>query len=288
MRNELYCDPARRHDFVLLFDVQDGNPNGDPDAGNQPRIDPETRQGLVTDVCIKRKVRNFVSLLHKEATPNRIYIQNKIVLNDLHKQAYDEVEKAGKKADVDSGRQWMCQNFYDVRTFGAVMSTGEKEKSCGQVRGPVQLTFARSIDPVFPMEVSITRLAITNAKDKGDTNTMGRKTLLPYGLYRAHGYVNPLLGAETGMSDEDLALFWRALLEGWELDRSASRGAMACRGLYIFSHDSGFGRAPAHRLQERVQVQRRSGVAVPRSFGDYTVTGNGEALPDGVTLKALA
>ena len=286
---------ANRYDFVLLFDVKDGNPNGDPDAGNLPRLDAETGHGLVTDVALKRKVRNFVGLVKGEQPPYEIYVKEKAILNNQHKRAYigigredllagdDKKRKGG--AAVDDARVWMCRNFFDVRTFGAVMSTGI---NCGQVRGPIQLTFARSIDPIVASEHSITRMAVATEaeaeKQEGDNRTMGRKHTVPYGLYRAHGFVSAFLAKQTGFSDDDLTLFWQALCQMFEHDRSAARGEMTTRGLYVFQHDSELGNAPAHALFERVQVQRNMGVEVPRSFADYAVSVAADDLPNGVTL----
>ena len=286
---------AHRYDFVLLFDVKDGNPNGDPDAGNLPRLDAETGHGLVTDVALKRKVRNFVGLVNGEQPPYEIYVKEKAILNNQHKRAYvgigredllagDDKKRKGGDA-VDDARAWMCRNFFDVRTFGAVMSTGI---NCGQVRGPIQLTFARSVDPIVASEHSITRMAVATEaeaeKQEGDNRTMGRKHTVPYGLYRAHGFVSAFLAKQTGFSDDDLALFWQALGQMFEHDRSAARGEMTTRGLYVFQHDSELGNAPAHALFERVQVQRKAGVEVPRSFADYAVSVAADDLPNSVTL----
>lgn len=289
---------AHRYDFVLLFDVKDGNPNGDPDAGNLPRLDAETGHGLVTDVSLKRKLRNFVQMVKGAEPPYDIYIKEKAVLERTHRAAYkaigaeDELaegdDKAKKKrkgsADsVDKARQWICTNFFDVRTFGAVMSTGV---NCGQVRGPVQLTFARSIDPVIASEHSITRMAVATEaeaeKQDGDNRTMGRKHTVPYGLYRAHGFVSAFLAKQTGFSDTDLELFFTGLGQMFEHDRSAARGEMSTRGLYVFRHDSELGNAHAHELFERVTVKRRADV--PRGFGDYEVAVDESALPSGVQL----
>ncbi len=285
----------RRHDFVLLFDVKDGNPNGDPDAGNLPRLDAETGHGLVTDVALKRKVRNFVGLVKGERPPYEIYVKEKAILNNQHKRAYvgigredllagDDKKRKGGDA-VDDARAWMCRNFFDVRTFGAVMSTGI---NCGQVRGPIQLTFARSIDPIVASEYSITRMAVATEaeaeKQEGDNRTMGRKHTVPYGLYRAHGFVSAFLAKQTGFSEDDLTLFWQALCQMFEHDRSAARGEMTTRGLHVFKHDSELGNAPAHALFERVQVQRNAGVEVPRAFADYAVSVAADDLPNGVSL----
>ncbi|MDA3878032.1 MAG: type I-C CRISPR-associated protein Cas7/Csd2 [Halothiobacillus sp.] len=286
---------TNRYDFVLLFDVKDGNPNGDPDAGNLPRMDAETGHGLVTDVSLKRKVRNFVGMAKGEQPPYEIYVKEKAILNNQHKRAYvgigreelltgDDKKRKGGDA-VDDARQWMCRNFFDVRTFGAVMSTGI---NCGQVRGPVQLTFARSIDPVIAQEHSITRMAVATEaeaeKQEGDNRTMGRKHTVPYGLYMAHGFVSSFLAKQTGFSEDDLELLWLALCQMFEHDRSAARGEMTTRGLYVFKHDSSLGNAPAHILFERIQPKLRDGVDVPRSFLDYNVMIQDTDLPAGVAL----
>ena len=282
-----------RYDFVLLFDVKDGNPNGDPDAGNLPRLDAETGQGLVTDVCLKRKIRNFVALTKDQTDSTEklqdgkkrfeIYVKEKAVLNKQHERAYvaigrkdilDGDEKKRKGGDaVNDAREWMCANFFDIRTFGAVMSTGV---NCGQVRGPIQLTFARSIDPIVASEHSITRMAVATEaeaeKQQGDNRTMGRKFTVPYGLYMAHGFVSSFLARQTGFSDDDLAVLWDALLTMFEHDRSAARSEMATRGLYIFKHDSELGNAPAHKLFDLIHVKRSNGSdGPPRSFSDYSV-----------------
>ena len=286
---------ANRYDFVLLFDVKDGNPNGDPDAGNLPRLDAETGHGLVTDVSLKRKVRNFVGLVKGEQPPYEIYVKEKAILNNQHKRAYVGIgredlfageDKKRKGGDaVDDARAWMCRNFFDVRTFGAVMSTGI---NCGQVRGPIQLTFARSIDPIVASEHSITRMAVATEaeaeKQEGDNRTMGRKHTVPYGLYRAHGFVSAFLAKQTGFSEDDLALFWQALGQMFEHDRSAARGEMTTRGLYVFKHDSELGNAPAHALFERIQLKRKNEVTVPRGFNDYDVVVNEADMPAGVSL----
>jgi CRISPR-associated protein Csd2 len=319
---------TNRYDFVLLFDVKDGNPNGDPDAGNLPRLDPETGHGLVTDVSMKRKVRNFVSMTRdqdeRDPQPGEkrfeIYVREKAILNWQNQRAYsalnldiesseeendeerqpDQNESAEKNPakktkekkrkgggdDVNKARDWMCQNFFDVRTFGAVMSTGI---NCGQVRGPVQLTFARSVDPIVAQEHSITRMAVANEaaaeKQGGDNRTMGRKYTVPYGLYVAHGFVSSFLAKQTGFSDDDLELLWQALGQMFDHDRSAARGEMATRGLYVFKHGSELGNAPAHTLFERIQIVRKTDV--PRSFADYEVTVNDADLPSGVTLLRM-
>jgi len=287
----------RRYDFVLLFDVKDGNPNGDPDAGNLPRLDAETGDGLVTDVSLKRKVRNYVGLVKGEQPPFEIYVKEKAVLNAQHKRAYvaigreDALEGESKKRKggdaVDDARKWMCANFFDVRTFGAVMSTGV---NCGQVRGPVQLTFARSIDPVVAQEHSITRMAVATEaeaeKQEGDNRTMGRKHTVPYGLYRAHGFVSSFLAKQTGFSVDDLELFFKALEQMFEHDRSAARGEMSTRGLYVFRHDSELGNAPAHALFDRLMVEPKGTDEVARSFGAYSVRFDGQDVAVGQELAA--
>jgi CRISPR-associated protein Csd2 len=286
-----HLDPTKKHDAILLFDCLDGNPNGDPDAGNQPRIDPQTNQGLVTDACLKRKVRNYVEMVGKdENTPERykIFVEEGSVLNEKIRRAYVAVglpEKEGTPEQQVQVAKWMQQNFYDLRMFGAVLSTGLK---AGQVWGPMQVSFARSIDPIFPQSVSITRCAATTEKEGKDNKTMGRKEVLPYGLYKSHVFYNPHLAEKSGCVTEcDLKLFWEALIKAWEFDRSSARGFMACRGLYIFSHASKYGNAPVHELFDKLQI--KSNVAVPRSFSDYQVVLNdGLKLPDGVTLTKLA
>jgi CRISPR-associated protein Csd2 len=366
-----HTDPEKRHDFVLVFDVTDGNPNGDPDAGNLPRTDPETMQGLVTDVSLKRKVRNFVALVADDEEEERrsalnIYVEHKgVALNAQHRKAYralgipmtepkeeavtdsevlealrsvelpegfvlvepqaedggyklsysgglseedrkvaveaigvggakakkfaEKVSKGAKtvkatRQQVDSSRDWMCQHFYDVRMFGAVMST---EINAGQVRGPMQLTFARSVDPILPQDIAITRVAITREAEREQKETeIGRKTLIPYGLYVGYGFFSPHLAKQTGVTAEDLELFWDALVHMWAFDRSASRGLMAPRGLYVFTHENRLGNAPAHKLFERVTVALKDGVASPRRFEDYEVVVE-EQMPDGVTLTKV-
>ena len=290
---------SHRYDFVYLFDVVNGNPNGDPDAGNLPRLDPETNQGLVSDVCLKRKIRNFVALTKEGASGHEIFVAERAILELQQKRAWDALlPEAKDRSKLPKEEQqartlsrWMCKNFYDVRTFGAVMST--KGANCGQVRGPIQLTFARSIEPISPLEISITRMAATTEKDadaKGDIRTMGRKHVVPYGLYRAHGFVSACLAGDetkgTGFSEEDLELFWTALEQMFEHDRSAARGEMTARRLIVFRHDSKFGNAPAHRLFERVTVQRSQpeDASSARSYSDYAVHVNESDLPTGITL----
>lgn len=309
-----------RYDFVLLFDVKDGNPNGDPDAGNLPRLDAESGHGLVTDVSLKRKVRNFVSLVKEQSERDpqpgekrfEIYVREKAILNNQHQRAYSALkldapeeaieglaqeadEPASKKKkptkekrkgsadDVEKARDWMCQNFFDVRTFGAVMSLGT---NCGQVRGPVQLTFARSVAPIVALEHSITRMAVATEaeaeKQQGDNRTMGRKHTVPYGVYVAHGFVSSFLAKQTGFGDEDLELLWQALENMFEHDRSAARGEMATRGLYVFKHDSELGNAHAHALFKRISAKPVA--EIPRNFEDYAVTVDEADMPAGVSL----
>ncbi len=310
-----------RYDFVLLFDVKDGNPNGDPDAGNLPRTDSETGHGLMTDVALKRKLRNFVSMVREadqtEAVPApgekrfEIYVREKAILNVQNQRAYsalkldapieeavEEAEEAadpknrkkgakkerkGSGDDVNQARDWMCQNFFDVRTFGAVMSTGV---NCGQVRGPVQLTFARSFDPIVPAEHTITRMAVATeaeaAKQQGDNRTMGRKHTVPYGLYVAHGFVSAFLAKQTGFGEDDLELLWQSLENMFEHDRSAARGEMSTRGLYVFKHDSELGNAHAQQLFKRITAKKKT--ESPRDFSDYEVSVDGDDLPANVQL----
>ena len=282
-----------RYDFVILFDVENGNPNGDPDAGNMPRIDPETNLGLVTDVCLKRKIRNYVEDVKEDAEGYKIYIKDGIPLNTSDKLAYTAVLGEGKKLEkkdpeIDNKlRDFMCANFYDVRTFGAVMTTFVKDKlNCGQVRGPVQIGFARSIDPIVRQEVSITRVAITTEADFANKETeMGRKHIVPYALYRADGFISANLARKvTHFSEEDLELLWQAIINMFENDHSAARGKMAVRKLIIFKHDSELGNAPSHRTLDLVSVKRRDGVDTARSYSDYEVKINEAEKPDGVTI----
>ena len=287
-----------RYDFVILFDVENGNPNGNPDAGNMPRIDPETGYGLVTDVCLKRKIRNYVEALKEDTPGYRIYVKEGVPLNRSDAEALAAVGvsgdlKAAKKSDpgIDLKlRDFMCSNFYDIRTFGAVMTTFVKGAlNCGQVRGPVQLSFARSIDPIVPQEVTITRVAITTEADAEKKGTeMGRKHIVPYALYRAEGYVSANLARKTtGFSEDDLQLLWQAILNMFENDHSAARGKMAVRELIVFKHDSELGNAPAYKLFEKVQVKRVEGVEVPRQYGDYNVSVSDD-LPEGVHCERLS
>jgi len=286
-----------RYDFVYLFDCQDGNPNGDPDAENSPRIDPETLQGLVSDVCLKRKIRNYISSATTVGdiaqAGYRIFVESGSTLESRQREPFekwegpDRPEPKGKDtnpSEVEKARQWMCRNFFDVRAFGAVMST--TAFNCGQVRGPVQITFGRSIDRILPIEHTISRQAFTGEKDvKSGTGTFGRKYTIPYGLYLAHGFINPVFAGKTGFNDADLALLWKALRSLFEQDRSAARGTMAARGLYIFKHESKLGNAQAQRLFEAIRIEKRPSVESPRAFTDYTVeTPDPESLPQGVTL----
>jgi CRISPR-associated protein Csd2 len=293
-----------RYDFCYLFDVKDGNPNGDPDAGNLPRVDPETGLGLVTDVCLKRKIRNFVSLSKQDAPPFEIYVKEKAILNQQHDRAYKEFKlkpeskKLPKKVeDAKKVTAWMCGNFFDIRTFGAVMTT---EVNCGQVRGPVQLGMARSLEPIISQEHAVTRCAVTTEREaesqQGDNRTMGRKFTVPYGLYRVHGFINPHLAAQTGFNEngDDLELLWTALAQMFEADRSAARGEMAPQALIVFEHESALGNASANKLFERVTVARKNrsaengngsdGYLPARSFADYAVSVDESNLPAGITV----
>ena len=288
-----------RYEFVILFDVENGNPNGDPDAGNMPRVDPETGLGLVTDVCLKRKIRNYVETVKEDATGYRIYIKDGVPLNRSDAEAYaaldvtEKTVKAKKKENPDLDRNirdWMCANFYDIRTFGAVMTTFVKAAlNCGQIRGPVQMGFARSVEPVVPQEVTITRVAITTEADAENKGTeMGRKYIVPYGLYRCEGYISANLARRTtGFSEKDLELLWEAILNLFEHDHSAARGKMAVRELIIFKHDSELGCAPAHKLFDTVKVTRThpEDITPARSYQDYVVTVDEAALPEGVTCE---
>ncbi len=289
----------KRYEFILLFDVKNGNPNGDPDAGNAPRIDPETGHGFVSDVCLKRKIRNYICLAKGAATgqPEEgydIYVKEKAVLNNQHMRAYEAKgldpkasgrEKAGQ---ISEARAWMCQTFFDVRMFGAVMST---DINCGQVRGPVQLAFAFSVDPITALEQAVTRMAVTTEreaeKQQGDNRTMGRKEIVPYALYVAHGYISPFLAADTGFSDQDLQLLWEAIKNMFEHDHSAARGEMASRKLYVFEHATPLGNAPAHTLFERLHIERADSDRPARAFTDYRVRLDWDNPPDGVTQREL-
>ena len=288
-----------RYEFVILFDVENGNPNGDPDNGNMPRVDPETNLGIVTDVCLKRKIRNYVETVKENSEGYRIYIKDNVPLNDSDIEAFEHVgidDKTVKTAKKDRPnldveiRDFMCKNFFDIRTFGAVMTTFVKAHlNCGQVRGPVQLGFARSIDPVIPQEITITRVAITTKADFEKKNTeMGRKYIVPYGLYRCEGYVSANFARKTtGFSEEDLQLLWEAIINMFEHDHSAARGNMAVRKLIIFKHNCELGNAPAWKLFESVSVNRKEGVQIGRSFKDYELVIDESAIPDGVTLTCM-
>ena len=295
-----------RYEFVVLFDVENGNPNGDPDAGNMPRIDPESGLGLVTDVCIKRKIRNYIETVKEEEKGYKIYIKEDVPLNRSDKEAcqylgIEETEekkvtdalKKLKKSDPDADkklRDFMCCNFYDIRTFGAVMTTFVKASlNCGQVRGPVQIGFARSIDPIVSQEVTITRVAITTEKDAENKNTeMGRKCIVPYGLYRAEGYVSANLARRvTGFSEEDLELLWEAIINMFEIDHSAARGKMAVRELIVFQHSKELGDCPAYRLFDAVEVRKKEGVEYPRQYQDYMVQIHEDRIPDSVQVKRM-
>lgn len=283
-----------RYEFVYLFDVENGNPNGDPDAGNMPRIDPETNYGIITDVCLKRKVRNYVEIVHNNESPYKIYVREKAILNLLHKEAHEAVKsqldttakRKGSAEEVEKARDWMCRHYFDVRTFGAVMST---EYNCGQVRGPVQVNFARSLDPIMPLDISITRMAVATEKEaekqQGDNRTMGRKQIVPYGLYRAEGYISGHLAGQTGFTEADLELFFNALEQMFDHDHSAARGKMSARKLYVFKHSSPLGNAPAHQLFDLIKVERKNTEDVPpRSFSDYSCSIQEQNLPQGVEL----
>ena len=276
-----------RIDFVYIFDVQDGNPNGDPDAGNLPRIDAETGMGLVTDVCLKRKVRNYVQTAKGNEEGFDIFIKEKAILNTLIDNAHDAADVKNAKDKTDAARRYMCKNYYDVRTFGAVMSTG---KNAGQVRGPIQFTFARSADPIATAEHSITRMAVATEKEAekqgGDNRTMGRKATVPYGLYVCHGFISANLAKQTGFSEEDLALFWDALRNMFDMDRSAARGLMSAQKLIVFRHASELGNAPANKLFELVKIHKTCDGA-PRSFKHYSVIIDRDNVPSNVTVEEL-
>lgn len=275
-----------RFDFVYIFDVQDGNPNGDPDAGNLPRIDAETGKGLVTDVCLKRKVRNYVQVAKELSEGYDIFIKEKAVLDNLVKKVYDfsEVSSASKEDKKRIAKKVMCRLYYDIRTFGAVIATSEKQD---QVRGPIQMTFARSYDPITTAEHSITRMAVTKEADLEKERTMGRKSTIPYGLYGCHGFVSANLAAQTGFSEDDLELFWEALKNMFDVDRSAARGLMSAQKLFVFKHDSVLGNAPANKLFDLVHVGKKADVEVPRKFDDYEVSIERDKIPSGVALEEL-
>ncbi|QNK39722.1 type I-C CRISPR-associated protein Cas7/Csd2 [Caproicibacter fermentans] len=276
-----------RYEFVMLFDVENGNPNGDPDAGNMPRVDAETSIGIVTDVCLKRKIRNYVEATQEGKPGYNILIKNDRALNTKYTEAYDacslKTKQKGKDQNaVAQARDYICRNYFDVRTFGAVMSTGDDP--CGIVRGPVQINFARSIDPVLPQEITITRQALTTESDQSEKgNTMGKKNFIPYGLYRAEGYVSALLANKTGFSEDDLALLWRSIENMFEIDHSAARGKLCMRKLYVFKHDSVLGNAPSHLLFDKIAIEKKSGVEIPRKFSDYSITVD-KAMPEGVEI----
>ena len=276
-----------RIDFIYIFDVQDGNPNGDPDAGNLPRIDAETGMGLVTDVCLKRKVRNYVQVAKGLSEGYDIFIKEKAILNSEIDKAHDDEEVKKAKDKTAAARLFMCKNYYDIRTFGAVMSTG---KNAGQVRGPIQFTFARSVDPIATAEHSITRMAVATEneaeKQNGDNRTMGRKATVPYGLYVCHGFISASLAKQTGFSEEDLQLFFEALKNMFDVDRSAARGLMSAQKLIVFRHDSILGNAPDNKLFDLVKIEKNTDNP-PRAFGDYTVTIDKNAIPTGVTVEEL-
>ena len=290
----------RRYDFVLLFDVRNGNPNGDPDAGNAPRIDPETGHGLVSDVCLKRKIRNFVCLAKRDAKTGQpdagydIYVKEKAILNHQHQRAYTalalkpDAKGKDKAGQVDAARAWMCQTFFDIRMFGAVMTT---DVNCGQVRGPVQFAFARSLDPIVALEQSITRMAVTTEKESenqdGGNRTMGRKEIVPYALYRAHGFISPHLAADTGFSQADLDLLWQSLKMMFEHDRSAARGEMSSQKLIVFEHESMLGNAPAHALFDRVKIDRKDQTRPARQFADYEVIVEDKSVLAGITVHNM-
>ncbi len=279
-----------RYEFAYLFDVENGNPNGDPDAGNMPRIDPETSFGIVTDVCLKRKVRNFVEIAKSRMKPFDIYVQEKAILTEKQAEAYaaEDIKKVEGGDGIAKARDWMCRNFFDVRTFGAVMSL--KENNCGQVRGAVQMNFARSIEPVVPLEITITRMAVATAKEAenqdGDNRTMGKKNILPYALYKCEGYISAHLARQTHFSEEDLELLWQALINMFDHDRSAARGKMAARALVVFKHESALGNAQAHMLLARLTATRSdSGEKPARAYSDYKVTFDEANMPKGVTVE---
>lgn len=277
-----------RYDFALLFDVTDGNPNGDPDAGNLPRVDAETGMGLVTDVCLKRKVRNFVHIVKGAEKPFDIFIKEKAILNDLIFESHEQEEVKAKEKlgdKTEAARKWMCSNYYDVRTFGAVMSTG---KNAGQVRGPIQFTFGRSVDPVVALEHSITRMAVATEaeaeKQGGDNRTMGRKFTVPYGLYFSKGFISAHLAAQTGFNDVDLELFWKALENMFDHDHSAARGMMSTRKLIVFKHSTALGNAPAHQLFDAIKIEKKDKSKPARSFDDYSVSIDKASIPQGVEV----
>lgn len=291
-------DTNNRYDFVLVFDVIDGNPNGDPDAGNLPRVDPETMQGIVTDVALKRKVRDYVQTVYGEDDGYDIYVKHRGILTREQRKAFEAVgiedAEESSATKIMDAREWMCQHYYDTRMFGAVMST--KKYNAGQVRGPLQLTFARSVDEITPLDITITRVALTNPGDADDKipddeiearhGQMGRKAYIPYGLYVAYGFYSPNFAKQTGVREKDLEIFWESLMNMWDLDRSASRGRMATRGLYVFKHESMYGNAPSHLLFDKIDINRSEDVESPRSIKDYEIEID-ENLPKGVQLYDL-
>jgi CRISPR-associated protein Csd2 len=276
-----------RYEFVYLFDVENGNPNGDPDAGNMPRIDPETSYGIVTDVCLKRKVRNYVEIVGKNESPYKIYVREKAVLTTERGGAYQSLtdeEKKDKQTAADLGKAFMCKNYFDVRTFGAVMST--KENNCGQVRGPVQFNFGRSVDPIVSTELTITRVAVETEAEREKERMMGRKNVVPYALYRTEGYVSANLAEKTGFANRDLVLLWESLINMFDHDHSAARGKMNARKLFVFKHETALGSAPAHKLFDMVKLRRSSDETKPaRAFSDYIVEIDRDSLPAGITLE---
>lgn len=291
-------DVEKRYDFMLVFDVQDGNPNGDPDAGNLPRVDPETMHGIVTDVALKRKVRDYVQLTRGNEVGYDIYVKQRGILTREQRKAYealgvDDAEETSV-AVINDAREWMCANYYDTRMFGAVMSI--KKYNSGQVRGPMQLTFARSLDPITPLDITITRVALTNPDDANKEvpddesearhGQMGRKAYVPYGMYVSHGFYSPAFAKQTGVTPKDLEIFWESLINMWDLDRSASRGRMATRGLYVFQHESTYGNAPSHLLFNKIEIKLKDGVGVPRSSKDYQAVIDRD-FPEGVTLHEI-
>jgi len=298
VKNDLaWLDPTKRHDAVLLIDITNGNPNGDPDAENQPRSNPLDMRGLMTDVSIKRKIRNYISAARPADSESddgnadnaryKIYVESGVALNGRHQRAYTALKIPAKSKDRSEQMQaqrWMCDNFFDVRMFGAVMSTGDY--NCGQLKGPVQIGFASSIDPIYPLDQSITRMAVTNEKDLSKERTMGRKSIVPYGLYRAHIYYSPHFGDRTGVTEEDLELFWKSLQMMWDLDNSSARTGMACRGLYVFSHDNPLGDAPAYKLLDQIRVEKNPSVEYPSRFTDYEIsTPTAGEISPGITFS---
>ncbi len=276
-----------RYEFVLLFDVKDGNPNGDPDNDNAPRTDPQTGEGIVTDVCLKRKVRNYIQTVCQDQAGKRIYVKERAILNKLIDEAYEQpdMEEVGGYDKIHQAREWMCAQYWDIRTFGALMTSG---KNAGQVRGPVQMTFARSVEPIIPIDNCIVRQAVATEKEaekqKGENRTMGRKYSVPYALYVGYGYISANLAAQSGFNEEDLELFWQGLINMFEDDRSSLRGQMAVRKLIIFRHNSKLGNAPASQLFDLVEVTKKSAFEISRNFKNYTVTINRDALPKGVEM----